>query len=86
MGMQQEAPNAPDTFGLVEYFATEVFTEISGTNVRMVVGVKRGDHTNWLFSVVMPADSLITNARQCEGAAIEAFNLTQITDRRSKAH
>jgi hypothetical protein len=86
MGIQHEAPNAPDTFGLTEYFATEVFTEISGSNVRMVVGVRRGDQTNWLFSVVMPADSLIKNARQCEGAAVEAFNLVQMTDRRSKAH
>lgn len=86
MGMKEEAPSAPDTFGLVEYFATEVFTEISGTNVRMVVGVKRGSQTNWLFSVVMPADCLIMNARQCEGAAEEAFNLVQMKDRRSKHH
>jgi hypothetical protein len=86
MGIQQEAPSAPDTYGLVEYFATEVFTEISGTNVRMVVGVKRGNQTNWLFSVVMPADCLIPNARQCESAALEAFNLVQMTDRRATAH
>lgn len=75
MGMHKEAPSAPDVCGLMEYFATEVVTEISGTNVRMVVGVKRGGHVDWLFSVVMPADCLLANARHCADAAMEAFNL-----------
>jgi hypothetical protein len=85
MGMHEEAPSAPDTFGIPEYFISEVATEIDGPNVRMVCGVKRGGITHWLFSCVMRADLLIGNSRHCQEAAMEAFNLTQMMDRR-KGH
>jgi hypothetical protein len=82
--MQEEAPNAPDLFGLPEFFITDVRTEIDGTNVRIMCGVKRGGKVHWLYSSVMPADKLLLGARQCASAAQEAFNLVQMMDRRMR--
>lgn len=75
----------PDTFGLPEFFVTEIFTEIAGSNVRMVCGVKRGGIVHWLYSCVMPAEVLLPSTAQCADAATEAFSLLMI-GRRGKGH
>lgn len=74
---------APDTFGLPEYFVTDVVTEIDGTNVRIVCGARRGGQVHWLYSMVMPAEKLIASSKNCRDAAMEAFNLQQMMDRRN---
>jgi hypothetical protein len=73
----------PDTFGLPEYFITDVVTEITGTNVRIICGARRGGEVHWLYSAVMPADRLLSGARQCANAAIEAFSLQHVIGRRA---
>jgi hypothetical protein len=75
MGMPE---GAPETFGLPEYYVTEVLQEVCGGDVRMVCGVKRMGQINWLFSVVIPADRLIIHSQNCKNAAVEAFNLTEL--------
>lgn len=75
MGMPE---GLPDTFGLPEYYVTEVLQEIAGGDVRMVCGVKRMGRINWLFSVVIPADRLIVHSQNCKNAAIEAHNLMEM--------
>lgn len=85
MGIQREAPSAPDTFGLPEFFVTDIQTEIDGPNVRIICGVKRGGRVHWLYSAVMPADRVMVGAQLCNDAAIEAFSLQQMMDRR-KGH
>lgn len=67
--------NLPDTFGLPEYFITDVVTEIDGTNVRIICGARRGGVVHWLYSTIMPADRLMCSARQCNTAALEAADL-----------
>jgi hypothetical protein len=83
MGMHREVPAAPDTYGLPEYFISDVVTEIDGPNVRVTCGVRRGGQVHWLYSAVMRADLLMAATRQCNEAAIEAFNIQQMMDRRS---
>jgi hypothetical protein len=83
MGIVQDRPNTlPDTFGLPEFFISDVVTEIDGPNVRMVCGIRRGGTVHWLYSCVMRADLLIAGSRQVNAAAQEAFNLSQMMDRR----
>ncbi len=83
MGIATELATGPDTFGLHEYFITDVYTEISGSNVRMICGVRRGGAVHWLYSCVMPAELLINGSKQCRAAAEEAFTLMQMMDRRA---
>jgi hypothetical protein len=71
----------PDTFGLPEYFISEVVTEIDGPNVRMVCGVKRGGVVHWLYSCVMRADQLMVSGQTVTMAAEEAFNIDQMMGR-----
>jgi hypothetical protein len=78
MGMHREVPAAPDTYGLPEYFISDIFTEIDGPNVRVTYGVRRGGQVHWLYSTVMRADLLITCSKRCKDTAIEAFNLQQL--------
>ncbi len=80
MGMK-EAPNAPDTFGLPEFFVTDVFTEITGSNIRIICGVRRGGIVHWLYSAVMPADMALGASVQCRDAAEEAFSLQFMMER-----
>jgi hypothetical protein len=72
----------PDTFGLPEFLISEVVTEIDGPNVRMICGIRRGGQIHWLYSCVMRADQLIGCSRDVNTAAVEAYNITQLMDRR----
>jgi hypothetical protein len=81
MGRVATLAEMPDTFGLPEYFISEVVTEIDGPNVRMVCGVKRGGVVHWLYSCVMRADQLIGAGNQVTTAAEQAFNLDQLMGR-----
>lgn len=80
MGAMEMPARLPDTFGLPEYFISDVVTEIDGPNVRMVCGIKRGGTIHWLFSCVMRADLLIGESQHVNKAAEEAFNLQQMMD------
>ena len=82
MGRMGMPAKMPDTYGLPEYFISEVVTEIDGPNVRMVCGVRRGGQVHWLYSCIMPAELLIIGSRQCREAAEQAFNIVQLMDRR----
>jgi len=73
MGMAE----MPDTFGLIEYFITDIHTEIVGNEVRIICGVRRCGQIHWLYSTVMPAERLLVCSRACGDAAIEAFNSEQ---------
>jgi hypothetical protein len=81
MGRMTTLAEMPDTFGLPEYFISEVVTEIDGPNVRMVCGVKRGGVIHWLYSCVMRADRLMVSGQTVTTAAEEAFNLDQMLGR-----
>jgi len=70
MGMAE----MPDTFGLIEYFITDIHTEIVGNEVRIICGVRRCGQIHWLYSTVMPAERLLINARACSEAALAAFD------------
>lgn len=74
MGMGMPEAGLPDTFGLPEYYVTEVLQEVIGGDVRMVCGVKRMGQIYWLFSVIIPADRLIVHSQNCKNAAVDAFN------------
>lgn len=81
MGMGRhlnEETELPDTFGLQEYFITDVVTEIDGPNVRVVWGVRRGGSIHWLCSSVLRADRLIAISKECGNAAEEAFSLNEL--------
>jgi hypothetical protein len=78
MGRHEIETEIPDTFGLPEYFVSEIVTEIDGPNVRMVCGVRRGGQKHWLYSAVMRADQLIYASRMCTNTAEEAFNLLEM--------
>lgn len=82
MSIQEEAPIAPDTFGLEEYFVTDIRTEIMGGNVRVICGSRSGREVRWRYSVVMPAEKLMIAAGQLTQAAEEALNFMQMVDRR----
>jgi hypothetical protein len=82
MGIAEEAPLAPDIYGLVEYFVTSIKTEIIGPNVRIVVGSRCGNSVRWLYSAVAPADDVLLMSHQLRMAAEEAFNLAQMMDHR----
>lgn len=85
MSIQEEAPLAPDTFGLEEYFVTDIRTEVMGANVRVICGSRHSGEIHWRYSVVMPAEKLMLAAGQLYQASEEALNLMQMMDHR-KAH
>jgi len=78
MGRHEIEIGVPDTFGLPEFFISEVVTEIDGPNIRIFCGIKRGGRTHWLYSCVMRADLLVLAIREVERAACEAFTLNQL--------
>jgi len=80
--LEEPTTTIPDTYGLPEYLISEVVTEIDGPNVRMICGIRRGGTIHWLYSCVMRADQLVVNSREVSAAAQEAFNLSQLMDRR----
>lgn len=86
MGILGDAPATPDTFGLCEYFVTDIAVETAGSNVRMICGVRRGGQIHWLYSCVMPAELLIPASQDCARAACESFNLLQMLEGRGKGH
>jgi hypothetical protein len=69
----------PETYGLQEYFITDVVTEVIGHNVRLICGSKVGNHIDWKYSVVMPADRLFLATKICSLAACEAFTAIDLT-------
>lgn len=83
MGMQEEAPVAPDTYGLSEYFVTDIITEVMGGNVRLICGARHGREIQWRYTVILPAEHLMRIGMECQQAAEEAFLLQQMMDRRS---
>jgi hypothetical protein len=85
MGIHKDAPSAPDTFGLEEYFVTDIATEVIGGNVRLVCGARIGEHVQWRYTVVLPAEHLMRIGRECQQAAEEAFLIQELMDRR-KGH
>jgi hypothetical protein len=78
MQITETPAEGPDTYGLPEYFISDVATEIDGPNIRVICGSRRGGHVHWLYSCVMRADLLVIAARQVEKAACEAFTLQQL--------
>lgn len=85
MGALEVPAEMPDTFGIPEYFISDVVTEIDGPNVRMICGIRRGGTIHWLYSCVIRADLLVLRNREVREAAEEAVNLQQMMDRR-KGH
>jgi hypothetical protein len=85
--MAPEPPaEVPDTYGLQEFFVSELLTEIDGPNVRTICGVKRSGSIHWLYCYVMRADLLAEAARQIEKVASEALDLLDMVHERSKSH
>jgi hypothetical protein len=78
VGRHEETEPIPDCHGLPEFFVTDIKTEIIGANVRLFAGSRRGNHVHWLYSVVLPAESLILIGQQCLAAGEEAFNIAQM--------
>jgi hypothetical protein len=86
MAMVEFPAEAPDTYGLPEYHVTEIRTEIDGRDVRMVFGTKRFGQINWLYTVVISPEKLLMLSQECATVAAEAFNLSQMMDRRRAGH
>jgi hypothetical protein len=82
MGIQEEAPLAPDTYGLPEYNVNRSHYEIDGTNVRMVFGERRFGQLLWHYCVLMKAEDLLLVSDECRRVAEEAFNMVRMMDRR----
>jgi hypothetical protein len=79
MGMQPDEPAcAPDTYGLPEFFITDVQTETVGSNVRLFCGVRRSGIVHWLYSCVIPAELLLATSMNCRAAAEQAVSLMQL--------
>jgi hypothetical protein len=69
MGMHEEAPSAPDTFGLPEYRVTKWEIEIDGDDIRLVCGAKRFGHIEWFYTVVMKPEELSQCLQECASIA-----------------
>ena len=87
MGILEVTDVVPDTFGLPEYKVSEMRGEIEagGHDVRLLFGTKRFQQLNWLYTVVCSPQDLMRLSRECEALAVEAFNMSQIVDRRRAA-
>jgi hypothetical protein len=81
MDLFKEAPNAPDTYGLIEYKISEVLTEIDGPDVRILCGIRKFGVVHWLYSVVINADDYLRINQQVRTAAEEAVNIQQLMNR-----
>lgn len=80
MGLNEAPVEAPDTYGLPEFYISHVATEIDGANVRVICGIKRGGHMHWLYSCVMSAGLLIAASHRVEQAACEALTHQQMME------
>lgn len=69
MNNLEEAPTAPDTFGLPEYRVTEWSIEIDGGDIRIACGTKRFGHVEWLYTVVMTPEKLTRCLLDCASMA-----------------
>jgi hypothetical protein len=78
MAVLELPADAPDTYGLPEYHVTEMRTEIDGRDVRLAFGHKRFGQVQWLYTVVISPERLMTLTRDCQSVAEEAFNISQI--------
>jgi hypothetical protein len=85
MGKFEEAESIPDTYGLPEFFVTDIQAEVMGSNVRLTCGSRQGRSVQWRYTVILPAEQLMRIGRQCTQAAEEALNLMQMMDRQ-KGH
>jgi hypothetical protein len=77
MAVLEFPADAPDTYGLPEYHVTEMRTEIDGRDIRMVFGAKRFGQIQWLYTVVISPERLMTLTSECRSVAEQAFNLSQ---------
>lgn len=80
MKLFQEAPSAPDLYGLPEYKVSEILTEIDGPDVRVVCGVRKFGQIHWLYSVVINAEAYLRMNIQVRRAAEEAYNIQQLME------
>jgi hypothetical protein len=78
MGRNEVGFEIPDTFGLTEYFVSDIATEIDGPNVRVICGAKRGGQVHWLYSVVMRSDRLAAACQQLTEIASDARALANL--------
>lgn len=81
MGIHNDAPSAPDTYGLMEYKITEVLTEIDGPDVRVLCGCRKFGQTHWLYSVVMNAEEYLRINEQVRTAAEQAVSIQRLMSR-----
>lgn len=81
MAMQEEAPNAPDVYGLPEYRVKRWAIEIDGSDLRMAFGTNKFGHPEWLYTVVMSPHDLLTCFSELTVAAEQAIQIQQMMDR-----
>ena len=86
MGMLEMPAQMPELFGLPEYKVTDFAFEIDGTDVRIACGVRRFGQVHWLYSVVIPAERLITCSMSSNEAARQALTINSMMDCRQQAH
>lgn len=78
MAVLEMPGEAVDTYGLPEYHVTEMRTEIDGRDVRMVFGAKRFGQIQWLYTVVVSPEKLMSLTRECQSVAEEASNINRL--------
>jgi len=86
IGVVEAFDTAPDTHGLPEYRVTEMRTEIDGADVRMVFGTKRFGQIEWLYTVVVSPEKLMSFTQHCYSVAEEAYNLSRLMGGRRAGH
>lgn len=84
MGMPTES--MPDVYGLPHYTITEVVMEIDGPDVRLACGIRAFGAVQWLYTVSLRADRLITISQRINRAAHEAFNLSELLGVSGRGH
>ena len=77
MGILEMPADAPDTYGL---------PEIDGRDIRMVFGQRRFGQVQWLYTVVVSPEAAMKLCRNIMLVAEEAYNITQMMDRRRSGH
>lgn len=54
-----------DTIGLPEYRVTEWMMEADGDDIRVACGARRFGHVEWLYTVVMTPEKLLSCLLEC---------------------